>query len=269
MNGDSRRFYSRPGLHVQIYDDQTAGEWGTPQNDTAFYLEEAKAGGGPVLELGCGTGRLLIPLLSTGYDVHGLDASSAMLEVARRKREQLPAEAAKRTHLHHGDMCEFALGQQFAFVFIAFRSFQNLLTPEAQRRCLVCVRRHLASNGKAIINLFDPKYDLILPGRHEGVQRPRDVIHPVSGNRVLVETLERVNDPLTQIFKERWRFTETDPNGEVVRQEEEYLELRWTFRYEMRHLVESCGLVVEAEYSDFQRSPPEYGKEQVWVLSRY
>jgi hypothetical protein len=155
-----------------------------------------------------------------------------------------------------------------AFIFIAFRSFQNLLTPEAQRRSLVCVRRHLAPNGKAIINLFDPKYDLILPGRHESVQLPRDVIHPVSGNRVLVETLERVNDPLTQTFKEHWRFTETAPNGEVVRQEEEYLELRWTFRYEMRHLVESCGLVVEAEYSDFQRSSPEYGKEQIWVLNR-
>ena len=105
MNGDSRRFYSRDGLHVQIYDDQTAGEWGTPQNDMSFYLEEAKAGGGPVLELGCGTGRLLIPLLSTGHDVHGLDSSSAMLEVARRKREQLPAEAAKRLTLHYGDMC--------------------------------------------------------------------------------------------------------------------------------------------------------------------
>jgi len=101
----------------------------------------------------------------------------------------------------------------------------------------------------------------------ESVQLPRDVIHPVSGNRVVVETLERVNDLLTQTFKERWRFTETDPNGEVVRQEEEYLELRWTFRYEMRHLVESCGLVVDAEYSDFQRSSPEYGKEQIWVMS--
>lgn len=269
MNGDSVRFYSRHGLHVQIYDEQTALEWGTPQNDIPFYLEEAKAGGGPVLELGCGTCRLLIPLLSTGFDVNGLDASTAMLEVARQKRERLPAEAAKRLHLHHGDMREFSLGQQFGSIFIAFRSFQHLLTPEAQRRSLVCVGRHLAANGKAIINLFDPRYDLILPGRQESVRLPANVIHPVSGNRVLVETLERVNDPLNQTFKERWRFTETDANGEVVCQEEEYFELRWTFRYEMRHLVESCGLAVEAEYSDFQRSPPEYGKEQIWVLSRH
>jgi SAM-dependent methyltransferase len=265
MNATVPRFYSRRGLHVQFYDDQTAREWDTPQNDAPFYLEEAKAVGGPVLELGCGTGRVMIPLLSTGFDVHGLDASTAMLEVARQKREQLPAEDAKRLHLHLGDMCEFELGQQFAFIFIAFRSFQNLLTPEEQRRSLVCVRKHLAPNGKAIIDLFDPRYDLILPGRQENVCLSRDVIQ-VSGNHVLVETLERVNDPVTQTFRERWRFTETNSNGQLVLQEEEYLQLRWTFRYEMRHLVESCGFAIEFEYSDFHRSPPCYGKEQVWVL---
>lgn len=81
-----------------------------------------------------------------------------------------------------------------------------------------------------------------------------------------METLERINDPVTQTFKEQWRFTETDPSGALIRKEEHQLQMRWTFRYEMRHLVESCGLVEEAEYSDFQRSPPAYGKEQIWVL---
>lgn len=268
MNTEVPSFYSRHGLHVQIYDDLTAREWDTPQNDTSFYLEEAIASGGPILELGCGTGRLVIPLLSTGFDVHGLDANTAMLAVARQKRKQLPAEVAKQLQLHHGDMCEFELGQQFAFIFVAFRSFQNLLTPEAQRQSLICVREHLSPDGKLIINLFDPRYDLILPGRQESVWPATKVIHPASGNNVLVETLERVNDPLTQTFRERWRFTETDSNGELVRQEEEHLRLRWTFRYEMRHLVESCGFVVVSEYSDFQRSPPKYGKEQIWVLRR-
>lgn len=266
INAGAPRSYSRHGLHVEIYDEQTAREWGSLQNDTAFYLEEAKTAGGPILELGCGTGRLAIPLLATGFEVHGLDASNAMLEVAKQKRDHLPAEAARRLHLRHGDMCEFELSQRFAFIVVAFRSFQNLLDPEAQGRCLVCLRKHLAPNGKAIINLFDPRYDLILPGRQENPRLPRDFIHPASGNHVHVETLERVNDPFTQTFRERWRFSEIDSNGGVVRQEEECLQMRWTFRYEMRHLLEGCGFVVESEYSDFQRSPPEYGKEQIWVL---
>jgi SAM-dependent methyltransferase len=266
MNEPVPSFYSRHSLHVEIYDIQTDQGWGAPQNDAAFYLEEARITGGPVLELGCGTGRLVIPLLEIDVEIHGLDASAAMLEVAKHTRSQLPAETAKRLHLQLGDMSQFELGRKFALIFIAFRSFQILLTPEIQRRCLVCVRDHLAPQGKVIINLFDPRYDMILPGRQEGTLPPREFVHPVSNNHVIVETLERIVDPLSQTFEERWRFTETGPTGDTVRQEEEHLRLRWTFRYEMRHLVESCGFVVEAEYSDFHRSPPAYGKEQVWVL---
>ena len=158
-------------------------------------------------------------------------------------------------------MSRFELKERFALIFIAFRSFQILLTPEDQRRCLQCVRHHLAPNGRVIINLFDPRYDMILPGRQESLTAPREFIHPVSGNRVVVETLERVCEPVSQTFEERWRFTESDSSGAVVRSEEEFLRLRWTFRYEMRHLVERCGFVIEAEYSDFHRSPPAYAKE--------
>jgi SAM-dependent methyltransferase len=60
---------------VEVYDNQTIVEWEASQNDLPFYLEEAKVAGGALLELGCGTGRLLIPLLSSGLDVSGLDAS--------------------------------------------------------------------------------------------------------------------------------------------------------------------------------------------------
>ena len=100
-----------------------------------------------------------------------------MLAVARQKRKQLPAEVAKQLQLHHGDMCEFELGQQFAFIFVAFRLFQNLLTPEAQRQSLICVREHLSPDGKLFINLFDPRYDLILPGVFLHYFGPIDSIH--------------------------------------------------------------------------------------------
>ena len=78
MEATNPTFYSRHGLLVEVYDNQTLAEWEAAQNDTPFYLEEAKVAGGSLLELGCGTGRLLIPLLSTGFDVSGLDASAAM-----------------------------------------------------------------------------------------------------------------------------------------------------------------------------------------------
>lgn len=266
MDPTSPAFYSGDGLLVEVYDNLTIAEWGASHNDVTFYLEEARISGGPILDLGCGTGRLLFPLLSAGFDVSGLDASAAMLNLAKQKRDQLSPEVASRLHLHQGDMSNFELRQQFALILIPFRSFQLLLTPEAQRQCLMCILRHLALGGRAIINLFDPRYDLIVPGEHQRESQPRGLTHPVSGNHVLVEILKRFSDPITQTFRERWRFTETDSNGAQIRQEENELQMRWTFRYEMRHLAESCGFIVEAEYSDFQRSPPQYAKEQVWVL---
>jgi hypothetical protein len=71
MNPSAPAFYSQRGLLVQVYDNLTLAEWETSRNDVEFYLAEARSAGGPLLELGCGTGRLLIPLLSTGFEVNG------------------------------------------------------------------------------------------------------------------------------------------------------------------------------------------------------
>ena len=268
MKSSVPQFYSRASLHVEIYDTQTKVGWESGHDDVSFYLEEARALQGPILELACGTGRILLPLAQLGREMHGLDANQPMLDVARRKLPNLTEARADLVHLHQGDMANFELPRQFGLILIGFRSFQALLTPEDQRRCLTCICRHLAPNGRAILNLFDARYDFILPGWQASFQPPREIRNPVSGRQVTVETLERYNEPLTQTLTERWRFTERLDEGPILRQEEEELTLRWTFRQEMRHLAELCGLAVEREYSDFHRSPPAYGKEQVWILKR-
>ena len=89
-----------------------------------------------------------------------------------------------------------------------------------------------------------------------------------SGNVVSVDVLERVNDTLEQRLTERWRFTERTTTGVVVREEEEVLELRWSYRYEMRYLLELSGYGVEDELSDYLGAPPAYGREQIWVARR-
>ena len=73
-------------------------------------------------------------------------------------------------------------------------------------------------------------------------------------------------DPLAQILTQRWRFTERARDGRTLRVEEEILRLRWTYRQEMRWLLELEGLSVEREMSDFHGSPPAYGREQVWIV---
>src|SRR5262245_35858109 len=103
--------------------------------DVAFYLDCARRFGRPVLELATGTGRVLIPLAKAGYEVVGLDAAPAMLEVARAKLGREP-ELAARVALVEGDMRDFSLGRRFPLTLIPARAFQHVVEPEDQRRTL-------------------------------------------------------------------------------------------------------------------------------------
>jgi SAM-dependent methyltransferase len=216
------------GPSVDYYDLRQQDGPGTPiEGDVAFYRRQAKRARGPILELGCGTGRVTFPLADAGLDVTGLDASRAMLRVARRK---LRATPRPKVRLVRGDMRRFTLRRRFALVIIPFRAFQALLTVRDQRACLACIRRHLRPGGRLIIDLFDPRLEYCLPDAPA--------------------------------------FPMTRPEGHDQTTGDEALNMRWTYRHEMRHLFELTGFRVVAEYGDFKGGGPRYGAEQVWVVSR-
>lgn len=257
-----RPFYADGGLNVETYDARTAGL----PNEIDWWVREAVAVGGPVLEVACGTGRVTWPIARADVEIVGLDISTAMLRIAEAKREREPRTVSDRVRFVRGDMVDFSLGQTFALAIIPFRAFQILVTPEAQRSSLTSIRRHLRPGGRLIIDVFDPRLDWILPDRTEPAMPDRpSVTHPTTGNSVTIEVLTRANDPLHQLLAERWRFTEVSPTGEILRREDEILELRWSYRYEMRYLLQLCGFSIERELSDFADAPPAYGREQIWL----
>ncbi len=266
-------FYGRPGLNVETYDalhelHVRAGDITALNGDVDFYRRRFAQTGGPVLELACGTGRLVWPLAEAGAEITGVDRSEAMLEKARAKGGEYGDRVRRRVKLVQADMADFDLSETFALLFISFRSFQCLLTPGEERRALQTIRRHLRPEGLLVINNFDPRLEYLAPGAPSPVGRPDNLRHPVSGNRVTIEITSRELDRFRQIIVEKWRFREIDESGAVVREEEEVLRLRWIYRQEMRYLLELCGFEVEAEYSDFHENPPEYGKEQIFLARR-
>ncbi len=261
-------FYARPGLNVETYAGRTAS-LPVVEGDAGFYLELARAAPGPALELGCGTGRLVLHLAREGIDVTGLDISDAMLGVAGATRSRQDATVRRRARFVRGDMSDFELDREFGLVYIAFRSFMMLTAPGDQRRCLESAYRHLLPGGTLAVNLFDPLLNRLDPGPLPGGWTPMgNFPHPETWNLVRIEVADRMNDPLDQVFEETWRFTEIDKNGKVLRQEEEVLRMRWTYRYEMRYLLELCGFEAVSEYSDYFGSPPAYGREQIWVARK-
>lgn len=161
-------------------------------------------------------------------------------------------------------MARFSLGRRFGLTIIAYRAFQHLLTPNEQRSCLQCVRRHACRRGRLIVHLFDPRLEHCVPDDRAYNGKRTPVHDPATEQDVLVEVTDRRVDPVTQTFSETWRWT-VMRGSSVVRAHEDVLQLRWTYRYEMRYLLELAGFRVLAECSDFKGSPPLYGAEQVWV----
>src|SRR5438105_5152365 len=102
------------------------------QEDVDLYLNFAELRGGPLLELACGSGRLLLPLAQAGYEVTGVDTSARMLDLARQRLE---AEGViSRCELVQQDMCALSLGKKFPMAFIALGSFGHICTRKAQRQ---------------------------------------------------------------------------------------------------------------------------------------
>ena len=131
------------------------------RQDLPFYVEEAVASGGPVLELGCGTGRVAVAVAKAGVDVVGLDSSPEMLEEAQHKADSLPDGSGTLT-LAHADMRSFELHRTFPLVIVPFRGILSLLTVEDQTSTLLNVRRHLAPGGRLVFNVFVPDLDMLV-----------------------------------------------------------------------------------------------------------
>ena len=145
------------GPEADFYDSCFAGLEG----DTQFYVEEAQKAGSPVLELGCGTGRILLPIAKAGITIVGLDRAPAMLAILRQKLTKLSPEVQGRVALVEGDMRDFEREERFPLVIIPYRAFLHLLTAKAQRQALTCIREHLTDDGRLIFNVFDPNLEVI------------------------------------------------------------------------------------------------------------
>lgn len=265
--------YQTHGLDVEVYDERFAQGDALLENDVQFYLEYAKRygrnGGGPVLELGCGTGRITWELASMGCDVVGLDLSSTMIKQSKEKAPKMPAEALEHIEFLEGDMTDFDLGREFPLVIVPGRTFQCLTTPEQQKKSLMAMRKHVENGGRLILDLFDPKFDPVSEEQQADDEAALPIVkHPKTGNLVQVDFVERVSDMFAQTFEDTYLYSEMTYTGQVLRQEEAKLKMRWSTRQEMLYLFEVCGFKVDEEFSDFYKSGPAYGKEQIWVLKK-
>ncbi|MDP6065135.1 MAG: class I SAM-dependent methyltransferase [SAR202 cluster bacterium] len=235
------------------------------RDDIPFYVEEALAAGGPVLELGCGTGRVTIPIAEAGIDITGVELSTAMLDVARRKAAAMSEDSKPR--LVVGDMRELGFGgQQFHLIIIPFRGFLALMTVEDQMSALSSISSHLVPDGKLIFDVFVPDLDMLVQAGDTSYHL-RDVIDAETGRR-LVLWHQSAYDNHAQIIDARIIVEELNEAGTVVGRYYRDFELRYAHRWELQHLLTTCGYAVDDLYGDFERTLfDEDSKDMVWVAS--
>ena len=231
-------------------------------HDIDFYVEMARESGGPVLELGCGTGRVSLPIAQAGVPVTGIDISPRMIEVAQAKAAK--RGLAERCVFQSGDMATVQLAERFPLVIMPFRSFHSMLTTEEQRQALARVRERLAPGGVFAMDTFNPDVNSLVGDNASLAYHLKDVER--EGGGTIVVWGQNGWDPVSQVNDTRLIIEEVSDEGVVERRLIRDFEQRYTFRYEMEHLLELCGFDLEGVYGDFEGGPVTGETEDlVWV----
>lgn len=236
--------------------------------DRDFYLDLADTYGGPVLEFGCGTGRMTLPLARQGLDVTGLDASRAMLEVLRAKLAEEPGAVRRRIRTIEGDFRTHDLGNQFPLVAIPFRPMQHMYTTADQLAALKNAGRHLADGGILAFDVFNPRLDKLLSGvgdEYLDLEWPAEDGTDRIVRRYFVK--DEV-DPVNLNFSGRFIFRLCE-GDQVLSEEVQPLKMSVYTYPHLKVLFSAVGLESVAEFGSFDRRPigPE-APEMIFLLKR-
>ena len=236
--------------------------------DRDFYLYLAGEYGGPVLELGCGTGRITLPFARQGLDVTGIDASRAMLEVLRAKLADEPAAVKRRVRVVEGDFRTLCLSYQYPLVVIPFRPMQHMYTTEDQLAALKNARRHLADGGVLAFDVFNPRFDKLLSGDGQEHLELEWHTEDETGRTIRRYFVKDGFDPVNLVFTGTFIFRLCE-GDQVLSEEVEPIKMSVYTYPHLKALFCAAGLESVVEFGSFDRKPIGSGApEMIFLLKR-
>jgi SAM-dependent methyltransferase len=220
-----------------------------------FYRTMTAKSVSKVLELACGTGRIAIPLAIDGHEITGLDISKEMLDVAEKKSKVKGISVSWIC----GDMRDFSLEQRFDLIILAGNSLCHLLTIDDFEKCMGAVKKHLAPNGKFIIDVFIPSFEIL--SRNPDERFPfSEYQDAFSGEEVVVSSSARY-DAATQI-----NHVKTYYQYQSLKEETGELTMRMYFPQELLALVKYNGFTVEQSFGDYRMSPVDVNSTKLILV---
>ena len=237
--------------------------------EAEFYVYEAALRRVPTLELGCGTGRIVLPMAMSGVDVTGLDNAPAMLQRCAEKLECV-SPVKGRLRLVEADMRAFHLRRKFGLIVMPYRALMHCLTPGEQLACLHCAREHLAAGGEFILNVWAARPGALgsLRDHPKGGRLKKIGAHVVSrAGATLTHYADTWREDPAQLLHETHRVVERSPSGRVRVDERMTLTRAWITPREMEHLAARAGFHVKAMQGTFDGElfSPE-SAEMIWRL---
>lgn len=236
--------YLYSGLEASLYDElDELAEF----EDAGFYRTVFTENPGPILDVGCGTGRLLVPFAKEGLDIEGLDTSESMLAICRKKLQS----NGLANCLHLGDMRNFDLDRKYRAIVIPGFSIQLLADERDAIECLRACQRHLLEGGALVVCSYVP-WDMIYDGRNEGpMEIRRSVVDETTGIRKQASqswTLDKRSERL--VLRNRYERI-VDASGESLESQTVEMTLRWRLPYDFEKLVRNAGFDDVEIYGDF------------------
>ena len=227
----SGSYYLDPELYDVVYSDIVA--------DIDPYVALLRGARGRALEVCCGNGRLLVPVLAAGIACDGLDLEPRMLADLRRKLDARSGHPAKLgpTTLYQADMRDFSLPDRYALITVPFNSFLHNLTQADQLKTLRCLRHHLEAGGRLVMNVFHPSLEKLMQwsGQEQFLKEL-----PHGDGRVRI--FDRADDDRVEQIRHMTRRIEfSDAAGTVTRREQLAFALRYIWKPEMELLLHVAG----------------------------
>jgi SAM-dependent methyltransferase len=237
------------GAAARYYD----GEHDGVRQDVDFFLERLRAERvrGPLLEPGCGTGRVAAPLAAAGYGVCGFDNCEAMLRRARRRRRSLPPEARLRLRFSRQDMAAFRYRRRFDAVVLAFSTLNLLPDAADRRRCLQRIAEHLEPGGLLLADLPNPEASAAAGPRRHGTS-----FRLAGSGHLVTKTVEERDEPGAGAVAVRYTYTARRWLDDAVVDELEVdFSLARIDRREIETMLEEVGLEPESVWGDYLGRP--------------
>lgn len=224
----------------------------------------AQAATGPILECGCGTGRILLPLARAGFNLTGLDNSPAMLAIAQDKLSREAPQVQAKVTLLQGDMTQTKVDGRFALIIIPYNTLLHL-APTQVKQTFLNLRHHLQPNGRLYLDLINP-FTIAQTPNDRMLTLEQSFTDPANGHSVLQFASSWLDDA-QQTLHITWIYDDTPPEGGAIHRTISQFSYHYLYPHELEMRLQQSGLQLETMWGDYDRSPFQEESDRLILIA--